>query len=305
MEEQKKITLKRKRKKAGGEKFFNRKRRFLLMFLLMLPFLIAIAIFSTIVFREGKALANLASGNQIVDIKPENIIGEGWYILRDNPTDLQKEYFAQLKDAMENEESEADGVAKAALVAQNYVADFYTWTNKQGQYDIGGMCYVYDGEFKNGDHYRENVYLNARQGFYKYLSTYATQYGKENLLEVTDVTVTKCEKMTQPYEISVHVENRQDANGEWYDYRENKTYDAYSVTCTWTYKDTTSLDLSKFANKINLAIIDHGDEFQIVEASEGVINSRKESDNSDETTKNEENEQTNYEEENGGSTEEF
>ena len=269
------------------------------MFLLMLPFLIAIGIFGSVVIREGKSLASLANGNQIVEIKPENVIEDGWYILRDNPTDLQKEYFAQLKEAIEG--GEADGLTKAALVAQNYVADFYTWTNKQGQYDIGGMYYIYDGEFKNGDHYRENVYLNARQGFYKYLSTYAKQYGKENLLEVTDVTVTKCEKMAQPYEISVHVENRQDEQGEWYDYRENKTYDAYSVTCTWTYKDTTALDLSKFANKVNLAIIDHGDEFQIVEASEGVISSRKESDSTNETIENEENETSSYEEGSAGS----
>ncbi len=301
MEEKKKLTLKKKRKTDSGKKFFNRDRRFLLMFLLMIPFLVAIGIFSSIVYREGKSLINMASGNQIVEIKPENVIEDGWYILRDNATDLQKEYFAQLKDAIEG--GEADGTTKAALVAQNYVADFYTWTNKQGQYDIGGMYYIYDGEYKNGDHYRENVYLNARNGFYKYLSTYATQYGKENLLEVADVVVTKCEKMPQPYEISVHVENRLGDDGEWYDYRENKTYDAYNVTCTWTYKDTTALDLSKFANKINLAIIDHGDEFQIVEASENAIDSRKESDSTNETETIENEEETDGSEEEYTSTE--
>ena len=294
MEEKKKLTLKKKRDTTGEKKFFNRNRRFLLMFLLMIPFLIAIGIFSSIVYREGKSLINMASGNQIVEIKPENVIGDGLYILRDNATDLQKDYFAQLKEAIEG--GEADATAKASLVAQNYVADFYTWTNKQGQYDIGGMYYVYDGEFVNGDHYRENVYLNARDGFYKYLSTYATQYGKENLLEVTDVIVTKCEKMAQPYEISVHVENRLGDDGEWYDYRENRTYDAYNVTCTWTYKDTTALDLSKFANKVNLAIIDRGEEFQIVEASENAIDSRKE-----EVT----NEITENEEDTDGSEEEY
>ena len=266
------------------------------MFLLILPFAILLGIFLSVAIREGKSIVNRASGNQVVEIKPENVIGDGLYILRDNPTDLQKDYFAQLKEAIEGEE-EVDAAVKAALVAQNYVADFYTWTNKQGQYDIGGMYYVYDGEFKNGDHYRENVYLNARDGFYKYISAYGTQYGKENLLEVTDVTVTKCEKMSQPYEISVHKENRQDESGEWYDYREVKSYDAYSVSCRWTYNDTTSLDLSKFANSVNLAIIEDDGEFWIVEASENVINPRKESDSANETDRNEENEESSYDEE--------
>ena len=281
--EKKNFVLKREKiKEKRAHKRHKGMNRYLLMFLLMLPFLIAIAIFSTIVVKEAKNLKSLAAGNAVQETKPENIIGDGWYILRDNATDYQKELFAQLKEAIEGEG--ADDQAKASLVAKNYVADFYTWTNKSGQYDIGGMYYIYDGEFKNGDHYRNNVYLSARDGFYKYLSTYATQYGKENLIEVTNVDVTRCIKMSEPYEISEHKENRQDENGEWYDYREVETYEAYLVTCKWSYADTTKLNLSQFANTINLAIINNDGEFQIVEASENEIMPRKEADNNTDET---------------------
>jgi len=248
-----------------------------MMAVLMLPFLIAIGIFGSVVYREAKNLKALAGGEQ-AETKAENIIESMGYILRDNPTDLQKEYFAQLKTAVEEgvlDEVPVDDAKIAELVAKNYVADFYTWTNKRGQYDIGGFYYIYDGEFENGDHYKENVYQKARDSFYKYISYYGTKYGKENLIEVENVEVTKCQKMSSPYVINEHVENRQDASGEWYDYREDRSYDAYAVTCTWTYKENTVMNMSDFPKTINLAIIKRDGRFDIVEASEKTINGRK------------------------------
>ena len=272
--EKRKLRPKKEKKKSKIRLLFaDKKKRYLLMFACMIPFIVAIAIFSSIAYREAKTLMDLASGGQ-AEAKAENIIASANYILRDNPTDLQKEYFAELKEAIEGEEP-ADDVTIASLVAKNFVTDFYTWTNKRGQYDIGGLYYVYDGEFENGDHFKENVYLKARDGFYKYISYYGTQYGKENLLEVENVEITRCEKMSSPYYINEHVENRQDAEGEWYDYREDHGYDAYLVNCRWTYKENTVLPMSQFATSINLAIINKEGRFEVVEASESTINARE------------------------------
>jgi hypothetical protein len=161
------------------------------------------------------------------------------------------------------------------MVAKNYVVDFYTWTNKYGKYDIGGLQYIYDGEYENGDHFKDNVYLATRDGFYKYMSTYATQYGKENLLEVENVDVTS-KKMPDKYVISEHQSYKQDSEGEWYDYREDIPYEWYYVQCRWTYKPTDKLTLSKFATSVNLAVIKNNKGvYQIVEASENTINARK------------------------------
>ena len=275
--EKKKIVLKKEKKKSGIQKLLkDRDKRYIVMLMLMLPFIIALIIFSIVATNEAKTLINLAKGDTKAETKPENIIESMDYILRDNPTDLQRQYFDELKEAIEGAEP-ADDETIAGLVAKNYVADFYTWTNKNGQYDIGGFYYIYNGEFKNGDHYRENSFLKARNGFYKYISTYATKYGKENLLEVENVEISSCQKMSQQYQISEHLEYRQDSEGEWYDYREINSYDWYLVKANWTYKENTSLDLSKFAKSINLAIIKKNGRFEIVEASENNINARTES----------------------------
>ncbi len=272
MEEKKLVPKKQKKESKIKALFADKKKRYPLMLAFMLPFIVAIAVFSSIAYREIKNLKDLAKGGQ-TETKAENIVESMNYILRDNPTDLQKEYFAELKEAIEGEVP-ADDVTIAGLVAKNYVADFYTWTNKRGQYDIGGLYYVYDGEFENGDHFKENVYLKARDGFYKYISYYGKQYGKENLLEVENVEISKCEKLSSPYIINEHVSFKKDAEGEWYDYREDHGYDVYAVTCNWTYKENNSLPMSQFAKSINLAIINREGRFEVIEASENTINAR-------------------------------
>ena len=198
------------------------------------------------------------------------------YVLRDNATDIQKEYFAELKSAIEDgHETPVDDAAIAGMVAKNYVTDFYTWTNKYGKYDVGGMQYIYDGEYENSDHYKENVYLAAKDGFYKYMSVYATKYGKENLLEVESVDVVS-RKMDEPYIISEHQAWKQDDSGEWYDYRVDNPYEWYYVQCRWTYKPTDKLTLSQFADSINLAVLkDSKGRYYIVEASDGTIEARQ------------------------------
>ena len=286
--EKKKIVLKKEKKKSGIQKLLkDRDKRYIVMLVLMLPFIIALIIFSIIASREAKTLINLAKGDTKAETKPENIIESMDYILRDNPTELQRQYFDELKEAIEGAEP-ADDATIAGLVAKNYIADFYTWTNKNGQYDIGGFYYLYDGEYENGDHYKENIFLKARNGFYKYISVYGTQYGKENLLEVENVDIISCQKTSSPYYINEHIENRMDENGEWYDYRETKGYDCYIVKANWSYKDTTKLNLSQFATSINLAVIKRGNRFEIVEASENNINARtgSETNSTVETTEN-------------------
>ena len=271
---EKKLKPKKEKKKSGLYRLLaDKKKRYLVMFCMMLPFIAVIAIFGSIAYKEGKNLMELAKGNTGVETKAENIIESMDYVLRDNPTDIQKEYFAQLKEAIEGEER-SDDVSIAALVAKNYVVDFYTWSNKRGQYDVGGMNFIYIGEFENGDHFKENVYQKARDGFYKYISVYGTQYGKENLLEVEEVEVIKSEKMSSQYHINEHVAYKQDEEGEWYDYREDFGYDAYAISCRWTYKENSYLPLSEYANSINLLVIDRNGRFEIIEASENTLKAR-------------------------------
>ena len=299
------IKLVPKKKSINLNKLFeDKKKRYPMMLLIMLPFIIGIAIFSVIVFREVNNLMALAKGP--TETKASNIIkinDTNAYILRDNATDLQQDLFAQLKDAIESEESEATDVDIASLVAQNFVADFYTWTNKQGSFDVGGMYYIYDGEFEDGDHFKENVYQAARYGFYQYLSYYASQYGTDKLIEVESIEVTKANKMSEDFVINEHVANMLDENGDWYDYREDHPYPAYEISCRWNYKEDTSLVVSNFAKSLDMLVIDYGGRYLIVEASEDGVHGRIKEQDSTDTQEGENEELSTSEEESESETE--
>lgn len=274
MEENTKV-LKPKKQSKLHSLLQNKKSRYFIMLLLMIPFIIGIVVFSVIAIKEVKGLKSLATG--VTETKDENLIASMNYILRENATDLQKEYFAELKQAIESEDTETpvDDTTIAGLIGKNYVADFYTWTNKQGQYDIGGLYYVYDGEFESGEDFKENVFLRARDGYYKYISNYIKQYGSDKLLEVESVELTKCEKAPWQYVINEHIAYKQDENGEWYDVREDHYFDAYLVSCKWTYKEGSALNVSQFPTSINLLVISRDGRFSIIEASESPITERE------------------------------
>lgn len=246
--------------------FVDKKKRALYVILFILPFVIAIGVFGFVTYKEAKNLIDLVKGsNEVADTHKIESMG---LVLRDNATAYQEELFAELKDAIEA--TGADEQTLASLVCENFVADFYTWTNKQGQFDVGGMQYVYDGELEDGTNFKENVFSKARDSFYKLLSNYIKEYGSENLLEVQNVQVTNCSKTNVI--LSEHVENRQDENGDWYDYREDHSYDAYNVTCVWSYKESSKFDTSKYATKMNLVILSNG---KIVAADEKEIDINK------------------------------
>lgn len=246
--------------------FEDKNKRGLYVFLFILPFVILIGIFGFIAFKETKNLINLVSGTN--EISNDHRIDSMGYILRENATDYQFEQFTEMKNAIES--GTADDQTKAGMVAKNFIIDFYTWTNKQGQYDVGGMYYIYDGEFEDGTHMKENIYSNARTGFYKYVNTYIKTYGANNILEVNNVNVLSCQKADN-ITISTHIENRQDEQGDWYDYREDIPYETYKVTCSWTYKPIEKFDTSIFATKANLLLIKEGERLSIVAISDNEI----------------------------------
>ena len=135
-------------------------------------------------------------------------------------------------------------MATATALVKCFISDFYTWTNKYGQYDIGGMLYVYSPS-------RANIYTGARYNFYKYLTEYINEYGSENLLEVTDIQVTNAFKSDHQYDI--------DGTG----------YDCWFITCEWTYKESDKMDIASFVTKEEFKVIKNTDgRFEIVECYE-------------------------------------
>lgn len=224
--------------------FKNPKTRKRNLILAILPFVIVAGICGFIAVKSVNSISGNAQGTSKESYKDS--IDSMDYHLRSNATKYQTELFRDLTKAVDNG---SDKYEIARLVAENYVADFYTWSNKDGTYDVGGMYYVYSPQ-------KTTIYTQARNTYYKYVSYYINQFGAKNLLEVENITSTVDDKVNS------------------YEY-DGKVYDAYYVTCEWTYKNedifksvnvTTNGESDSFVKKEYFTIIEKDGRFEIVQA---------------------------------------
>ena len=221
--------------------FKNPKTRKRNLILAILPFVILAGICGFIAFKSVSSISGNAQGNSKDSYKDS--IDSMDYHLRSTATKYQTELFKDLTKVVEDG---SDKYEIARLVAENYVADFYTWSNKDGTYDVGGMYYVYSPQ-------KTAIYTQARNTYYKYVTYYINQFGAKNLLEVENITSTLGDKEGS-YEF------------------EGKKYDSYFVTCEWTYKnEDTFKDINMksgdgFVKKEYFTIIEKDGRFEIVQA---------------------------------------
>lgn len=241
--------------------FENKKKRYLYAFLFILPILVIIALLSIGIYKDVKDLLSLVNNGETIE--SDHVINNGEYILRDNETNYQFEVFTELKNMLDGHIDYKDEDL-AACIVKNYVADFYTFSNKAGQYDVGGMWYVYPEQ-------KDIIYQQARDSMYKYLNEYINKYGAENLLEVDNV-VTTVSKMSEKYEIStdrvsVEVTDEETGEGEYVHWTATDEYEAYKVVANWTYVSGKPFSPAKFDSKMTFIVIDFGGKFVIVEAN--------------------------------------
>ena len=183
--------------------FFDRLKlhyKKLLIIIIPLFVLMVVALFlaySSIVSSLGAS--NSSKVNKSYDIDSMN------YHLRGNATDYQVELFKELEKAV----NEGDDLKIAECVAKNYVADVYTWTNKQGKWDVGGMSFVYS-------RYNNSIYYEIKDKVYSLYAKTKEEFGEDALIEVTNVEVEKSSKDSELYEV------------------EGKQYESYYVKCTLT-----------------------------------------------------------------------
>ena len=216
--------------------FLNEKTRIRNLILIIIPFFLMIIVFTVFIVISAKSLANNAS--QEATSYSDSIEGMNIY-LRKNATDLQRDLFKQLQKAYEDGNDEE----AARLTAESFIADFYTWTNKYGSYDVGGIYYCAD---------RYNIEQYGRDTFYKYVSYYIDEYGSENLLEVTSVNAVGGYVPGSKYTI--------DALGE--------SFDQYYFGVTWEYADHPNFSSNEYiTNQYVIVIKDSIGRFEIVEVN--------------------------------------
>ena len=230
--------------------FGDIKKRHIATFIVILPFLIIIGICGYQIYRQAKDLLGVVGDSGTVAISDNYQINNNRYVLRDTATDVQKEYFNELKDLMENNTGTGEDIAGS--IVKNFVADFYTFSNKLGQYDVGGMYYVFAPQ-------RQTIYIQARDQFYKYINNYINQYGAEALLEVENVEV---DVTNAPSDSLYSVMMTDEETGE--EYEEQHNY--YLVEARWTYVTKEGgMSTSSYDTKGNFVVINRdGDKYEIV-----------------------------------------
>lgn len=251
-------------KNSFSSLFRKRENRYKALAILIVPILVVMLVLGIFAYKQVKNILALVSddpGSTTVDNK--YVISSMNYVLRDNATEYQQEIFAELKKDIENPDEGITAEDIAGLIVKNHVADFYTWTNKIAQYDVGGLYYV------NEDG-RELVFTQARDTIYKYLNTYIEQYGADQLLEVesVEVSVKAIGKYPVSYKTWYVDENNPDDRGS-YIYNDDMC-DAYDVTATWTYKQGGSFSSSKYPTSSMYRVVNNEREgrYEIVMAGD-------------------------------------
>lgn len=207
--------------------FENKEKRYKTLLIFIIPLFVLLLVFGFLTVNSASSLL----GDGLFSSKDTYDIEEYDYHLRSNATDLQKDLFKELDELIKDG---TDDLAIAESVVKNYVADTYTWDNKGGQWDIGGMCYVYSpmkGQF----------YYLIKDYFYEFLNKYQDEYGKTGLLEVSEVKIESSSKQDTLYEVD-----------------ENE-YVSYKITCSWDFSENSKL----------AEIISKKQHFQVIKNNDG------------------------------------
>lgn len=235
----------------------DNKKRHLVTLMFVLPFIVIIGICGANIYKQAKGLIGMAGESGNTAINSNYSINNNSFVLRENATDLQKEYFKELKDIYENPSSEASDADKAASTVKNFIADFYTWSNKLGQYDVGGMYYVYQPQ-------RSTIYIQSRDQFYKYINQYINKYGSEALLEVESVETTVDET---PFAFEI----------------DECEFGCYKVKANWTYvAKENDFDTSKYQNSGYFLVLNNAGRYELAYIGDKEFEYNKESENNEE-----------------------
>lgn len=189
---------------ADTKKSKSRRTNNILLISLLATIIVVLAAFGLNIFKIAAKDAPVSTPDTVEET-PENEFVNEYYSIGHNATEINKEYFVELDNALDAHDKKA--VSEA--VTKCFITEYYTWINKDGNYDIGGMQYIYTDRQRDFETY-------TRSTFYRDMDLYITQLGRENLLEVAEVTVN-----------SVTPTDWQNEAGE--------TITDYIVNASWTY----------------------------------------------------------------------
>ncbi len=244
MSENRKKTVRRTvpgQKKADAQKKRSRQVTSILSYVLIgisVAAILALGINTVNAARMSK-VAN--QGNEeTLSVKTGKTMKNSLYEIGNNPTEISKEYFQKLTDSLSSGTPEE----KAEAVVYNFVTDYFTWTNKDGNYEVGGLQYIYAEKYAKFEEWN-------RWYPYSNLDLYISQYGREHLPEVAEITTEVPTFRTDDFTVQ--------------SVDPPVTYPCYQVQVSWTYGSEATVNLTEFPHRMRFLVADHDGRFEIVE----------------------------------------
>ena len=189
-------------------------------------------------------------GTTITNTSVENTLKNDFYTIGNNPTEINKTYFKELDSAVEK--SAAEDISQS--VVKCFITEYYTWTNKDGNYDIGGMQYIFTP--KKSDFAEYTLY-----NFYVDMDLYITKYGNSNLMQVKDVTINSV-KDAGNYTVQLPGDESEVTTADAAQAK-NEDLLSYTVDASWTYEDNTSIQTSQFQNHAVFHVVNNNGRWEI------------------------------------------
>lgn len=156
------------------------------------------------------------------------------YVLKDNKNKKYQALFKDLAKILESDE--VDYKAYASKLAEMFVVDFYSLSDKTAKTDVGGVDIVLPDILNN-------FLENAENTFYKYVESNIYNNRKQKLPEVNTVEVESVEKTTFTYNDTI------DEN-------------AYQVKVKWDYTDS---DFANYQKEATLIFVNKDKKLYLVE----------------------------------------
>ena len=238
--EKKKPAAARKKRPADPVKAKHRKINQILMIVLLAVSAVTIValIVNTVLVVRNSSVANQGTEDGMTSNTGQSMKNDV-YIIGNNPTDIEKEYFQKLTDSLKGGNPEE--IAEA--VVYNFVSDYFTWTNKDGNYEVGGLQYIFAEKYSKFEEWNR-WYPNSD------MDLYISQYGRANLIQVKEITTEVPTFRTDDFTVQ--------------SVDPAETYPCYQVQVKWTYEDT-AVNTADFPNRMRFQVVDHDGRFEIVE----------------------------------------
>lgn len=217
---------------AGKRKKKTTKINNILLSIILVTMVVSTGMLGWNMYKIGRSETTVDSNN-----KKEDKSTDAVYTIGYDPTKIDKTYFKELNQAVESD----DKIQISSALVKCFIAEYYTWTNKQGNYDIGGIQYIFTDRQSDFASY-------TRNDFYADMDLYISQLGTENLMQVAEVNVTDASESEDMIVLN--------ANGE------EVSYPCVTVTAQWSY-ESCSMDLSEAQTEGTFQVVNHDGRMEI------------------------------------------